>query len=147
MILSFVESQIPPFVPIAGVKIGLANIVTLFLLYTYGNKEAGAVLLVRIGLASLLFGSFTSMLYSLCGAALSFCAMALSKRLNVFSSLGVSVLGGVFHNVGQICCAMLVLGTPSIVVYLPVLIISGLVAGVLVGVLGGLMVKKLSKYL
>jgi heptaprenyl diphosphate synthase len=147
MILSFVESQIPPIVPIPAVKIGLANVVTVFLLYTFGWKEAGAVSLVRIGLSSILFGSPVSMLYSLSGAVLSFLLMLLFKRLKLFSTIGVSIVGGVFHNVGQIICAAFILGTATIVVYLPVLLISGVVGGIAVGSLGGLLVLKIKKYI
>jgi heptaprenyl diphosphate synthase len=147
MILSFVESQIPPIVPIPAVKIGLANVVTVFLLYTFGWKEAGAVSLVRIGLSSILFGSPVSMLYSLSGAVLSFLLMLLFQRLKLFSAIGVSIVGGVFHNVGQIICAAFILGTATIVVYLPVLLISGVIGGIAVGSLGGLLVLKIKKYI
>lgn len=147
MILSFVESQIPPIVPIPAVKIGLANVVTVFLLYAFTWKEAGIVSLIRIGLSSMLFGSPISMLYSLSGAVLSFLFMLLFKRLNLFSAIGVSIAGGVFHNVGQIICAAFILGTSTIVVYLPVLLISGVIGGIAVGSLGGLLILKIKKYI
>lgn len=143
MILSFVESQIPPFVAVPGVKIGLSNIVTVFLLYTYGWREAGCVSFIRVILSSLLFGSFASLMYSFCGAALSFAVMLLLIKVRFFSVIGVSVAGGVFHNAGQIVCACIVMENAAISSYLPPLIISGVVAGIAVGVLSGILVIKL----
>jgi heptaprenyl diphosphate synthase len=143
MILSFVESQIPPFVAIPGVKIGLSNIVTVFLIYSYGWREAGCVTFIRVVLSALLFGSFVSLLYSICGAALSFAVMLTLKKTNLFSVIGVSVAGGVFHNVGQIACACVVMENAAITSYLPPLIISGTIAGIAVGILSGIVSQKL----
>lgn len=143
MILSFIESQIPPFVAIPGVKIGLANIVTVFLIYSYGWREAGCVSFIRVILSTLLFGSFVSLLYSVCGALLSFAVMLVLKKTNLFSVIGVSVAGGVFHNAGQIVCACLIMENAAIASYLPFLIISGTIAGVAVGILSGILTQKL----
>lgn len=143
MILSFVESQIPPFVAVPGVKIGLSNIVTMFLLYTYGWREAGAVSMVRVVLSSFIFGSVVSLMYSLSGAVFSFIIMLVLKKVGIFSELGVSVAGGVFHNVGQIVCACIIMENAAIASYLPPLIISGTLAGIAVGILAGLLTKKL----
>ena len=143
MILSFVESQIPPFVAVPGVKIGLSNIVTVFLLYSYGWREAGSVSLIRVVLSSILFGSFVSLLYSISGAVLSFLVMLGLKKTNWFSVVGVSVAGGVFHNAGQIASACLIMENAAITSYLPPLIISGTAAGVAVGILSGILTKKL----
>ncbi len=145
MLLSFIESLIPPLMAVPGVKIGLSNIVTVFLLYTFGAKEAGAVTLVRVLLSALLFGSFVSLIYSMSGAALSFAVMFLIKKTGKFSAVGVSVGGGVCHNIGQIIAAALVMRTAAIVSYLPVLLISGVVAGVFVGIAAGLVTKRLEK--
>ena len=147
MILSFVESQIPPIVPIPAVKIGLANIVTVFLLYAFSWREAALVSFLRISLSSILFGSAVSMLYSLSGAILSFLVMLLLKKVNLFSCIGVSVVGGVFHNVGQIICASFILGTATVAVYLPVLLLSGVLGGIAVGSLGGLLIVKIKKFI
>ncbi len=144
MILSFVESQIPPLVAIPGIKIGLANIVTVFLLYTLGEIPAMSVSAVRVVLSSLLFSSLVSMAYALAGAVLSFVTMFLLKRFSPLGITGVSVAGAVMHNVGQIAVAMLVLGTAEIAYYLPVLIISGTIAGVGVGLISGLLTKRLT---
>ncbi len=145
MIFSFVESQIPPFVAVPGVKIGLSNIVTVFLLYSYGWREAGSVSLIRVVLSSILFGSFVSLLYSISGAVLSFLVMLGLKKINIFSVIGVSVAGGVFHNAGQIVCACIVMENAAITSYLPPLIISGTIAGVAVGLLSGILTKKLNR--
>ena len=142
LILSFVESQIPAFVAIPGVKVGLPNIVIVFLLYKVGTKEAGIVSALRVVMVGFLFGSMMSMLYSLAGAVLSFCGMALLKKTNWFSTMAVSVAGGVLHNVGQITVACLVTETAQLMYYLPVLMISGVIAGVVIGVAGAMMVKR-----
>ena len=143
MLLSFVESQIPPLAAVPGVKMGLSNIVTVFLLYTLGVKSAALVSFVRVCLASLLFGSAVSLLYSLSGAVLSFLVMLLLKKIGRFSTVGVSVAGGVFHNAGQIIAAALIMETALIASYLPVLIVSGTIAGVCVGVLAGMLTARL----
>lgn len=143
MVLSYLESQIPSFVAIPGVKVGLANIIVVFALYKLGVKEAVAISLLRVGLVSLLFGSGASFLYSLAGAALSLGGMLLLKRIPAFSYVAVSVLGGVLHNVGQIGMACLLLETNVIVYYLPFLILSGTIAGVAVGVLAAVLIRRI----
>ena len=105
MILSYVESLLPS-VGIPGVKMGLANIAVIFALFRFGWKEAAALSLVRVVLVSLLFGSVGAMLYSLAGAVLSLAVMALLRRIDRFSTVGISVAGGVAHNAGQILMAM-----------------------------------------
>ena len=102
MVLSFLETLIPPLVAVPGVKIGLANIVSVFLLYTYGWREAAGVSIIRVCLSALLFGSALSLIYSASGALLSLIGMILAKKLPLFSAPSVSVLGGVLHNAGQI---------------------------------------------
>ena len=142
MILSFVESQIPAFVAIPGVKIGLANIAVVFVLYKLGWKEAVLISLVRVFMVSVLFGTAVSLFYSVAGAALSLTGMVLLKRTGLFSTVAVSVTGGVLHNVGQILMACLLLETNVIVYYLPFLILSGVIAGVVIGVVAAIMVKR-----
>ena len=138
MVLSFVESQIPPLSAVPGVKLGLANIVTLFLLYKLGWREAAAVAMIRVLLASLLFGSFVSLTYSAFGAALSLLVMIPAKRFLPFSAIGVSVLGALAHNVGQILAAWIYLGNGAIAYYLIPLSVSGTLAGIAIGLLGGI---------
>ena len=143
MILSYVESLIPAFVAVPGVKVGLANIVVIFALYALGPVEALTVSLLRVILSSFLFGSVLSLLYSLSGALLSLGGMIVMKKLKIFSTLVVSVTGGVLHNVGQILVACLVLETDVLLYYLPVLILSGVVTGAVIGIIGSLVIKRL----
>jgi heptaprenyl diphosphate synthase len=142
MVLSYVESLIPPIVPIPGVKIGLANSVTLFALYSLGIREAGAISLVRVCLSALLFGNAVGLLYSASGAVLSFVMMVLLSRSRIFSCVGVSVVGGVAHNVGQVLAAMAVMQTAGLITYLAPLLISGVIAGAIIGILSGILIKK-----
>ena len=143
MILSYVESLIPAFVAVPGVKVGLANIVVIFALYTLGPIEALIVSLLRVILSSFLFGSVLSLLYSLSGALLSLGGMILMKKLKIFSTNVVSVTGGVLHNVGQILVACLVLETDVLLYYLPVLILSGVITGAVIGIIASLVIKRL----
>ena len=145
MILSFIETLIPPLAAVPGVKIGLANIVTVFLLYTFSWREAACVSIIRVFLSSLLFGSAVSLLYSLSGAILSFVGMVLIKLLPISSEPSVSVAGGVLHNAGQIICASLIMENAAIALYLPPLIISGTISGIAVGITAAILIKKLSK--
>ena len=142
MILSYVESLLPS-VGIPGVKMGLANIAVIFALFRFGWKEAAALSLVRVVLVSLLFGSVGAMLYSLAGAVLSLAVMALLRRIDRFSTVGVSVAGGVAHNAGQILMAMLILQTKQLLGYLPVLAVSGIAGGVLTGLAASLLIRRI----
>ena len=142
MILSFVESQIPAFVAIPGVKIGLANIAVVFVLYKLGWKEAVLISLVRVFMVSVLFGTAVSLFYSVAGAVLSLTGMVLLRKTGLFSTVAVSVTGGVLHNVGQILMACLLLETNVIVYYRPFLILSGVIAGVVIGVVSAIMVNR-----
>ncbi len=144
MVLSFTESLLPPLAAVPGIKIGLANIVTVFLLYTLGERYALGVSIVRVFLSALLFGSVMTLAYSLAGALLSFTAMCLLKRCMLFSSVGVSVVGGVMHNIAQIAVACLVMETGGLLYYLPVLLISGVLSGIGVGIIAGLVTSRLS---
>ena len=122
MLLSYVESFVP--MPLPGIKLGLANAVTLFLLYTYGAPYAIGVAVVRIFLSTLLFGAFpTAIIYSFAGAALSLLVMLFSRWVLPFGKVGVSVLGSVFHNLGQTVAACLIMRTAELAVY----IISGII--------------------
>ena len=144
LILSFIESRIPAFVAIPGVKIGLANVAVIFALYKFGIAEAVTVSLIRVVLVSVLFGSPVSFIYSLAGAVLSLSAMLLLKNLTPLTKIAVSVVGGVMHNIGQICAASVMLGTNVVVYYLPFLLLSGTLAGIAVGVASGLLIKKVT---
>ena len=144
MALAYVEVLLPPiFTAVPGIKLGLPNIVIIFVLYRMGVLEAAAVSLVRMLAVSLLFGNPMTFAYSLAGAILSLAAMAILKKIDIFSIIGVSVAGGVLHNVGQILLAMIVLGTAELGYYLIILAIAGTVAGVFVGLCGGFAVKRI----
>lgn len=145
MILSYVESLLPS-VGIPGVKMGLANIAVIFALFRFGWKEATALSLVRVVLVSLLFGSVGAMLYSLAGAVLSLAVMALLRRIDRFSTVGISVAGGVAHNAGQILMAMLILQTKQLLGYLPVLAVSGIAGGVLTGLVAALLIRRIPEF-
>lgn len=134
LILSYVESLIPFSFGIPGIKLGLPNLIVVLLMYRNGAKDALTVNFLRVILSGFLFGSLYSILYALAGAALSFAAMLVGKRVNCFSAVGVSVLGGVFHNIGQLIVAMLVVETYYVGYYMPFLIAAGTVTGAVLGI-------------
>lgn len=142
MILSFVESQIPAFVAIPGVKIGLTNIVVIYALYKLGWKYAAVISFVRVLLVGMLFGNGVSIAYSLAGAAVSFAVMVLLMRAKMFSTAAVSVAGGVMHNMAQIGMACIIMETNLLTYYAPFLLISGTLAGIAIGVISAIMIKR-----
>lgn len=142
MILSFVESQIPSFIAIPGVKIGLANIVVVFILYKSGWKQAALISFLRVFLVSVLFGNTVGFCYSIAGALLSLTAMVLLKRTGFFSCTAVSVAGGVLHNIGQVLTACFLLESNAVIYYLPFLILSGTIAGIIIGILSAFLIKR-----
>lgn len=142
LILSYVESLFPFFFAIPGMKLGLANLAAVLVLYCYGWREALLVNVLRILLSGILFGNLFSILFSLGGALVSFAAMLLAKKLN-FSLYGVSMAGGVFHNVGQLLIAAFLVETVEVGYYAPVLLVMGLVTGWLIGVIGKKMLRHL----
>ena len=144
-VLSYVEFLLPLNIGIPGAKVGLANLVVMVALYTLGKKDAALLSFVRVVLVGLTFGNLAMLLYSLTGAILSFLAMLIAKRTKLFSITGVSVLGGVFHNVGQIIVAMLVLETGSLLYYLPFLIVIGTISGVVIGLLSGMITARVGR--
>lgn len=143
LVAGYVERLIPINLGIPGVKLGLANVVTMILLYTVGLRAAVGITAARIVLSGVLFGNGFAMIYSAAGAACSMLMMILLKKTGWFSTVGVSVAGGVFHNVGQIFVAIAVLETESLLYYLPILILSGLAAGIVIGILSGILTKRL----
>ena len=143
MILSYFESLIPPLVAVPGVKVGLANIVVVFALYKLGWKYAAVISLTRVFLVGLLFGNGISILYSFTGAIVSFAAMLLLKKAKVFSTMAVSVAGGVLHNLGQIAMACVIMGTDVLRYYAPFLVLSGTLAGIAIGVLAAIMIRRI----
>ena len=143
MILSYIESLVPAFVAVPGVKVGLSNIATVFTLYLLGIPSAVTVSLVRVFLSALLFGNFASLLYSLGGAVLALTSMILVKKVKIFSSIGVSTVGAIMHNAGQVAVACVIMENAAISLYIVPLVISGTVAGAVIGIVSGLLYKKL----
>ncbi len=146
LIFSYVESLIPINFGIPGVKLGLANLITILVLYKMGTKEACLVSIVRVILAGFIFGNLFSILYSLAGGLLSLAMMSFARRTDRFSIYGVSMVGGVFHNVGQLVMAMFVVESVTIAGYLPVLLVAGLVTGFVIGVVSNEMLKRLKNF-
>ena len=141
-ILSYIETLIPfPVMP--GIKIGLANLVVITALYGMGYKESFVLSLIRIILVGFTFGNLSTMVYSLAGGLLSWFMMVLAKKSKCFSMVGVSVLGGVSHNIGQIIIAILTVSNVYIITYLPILLITGVVSGACIGLLAALIVKRI----
>lgn len=147
MIFSYVEVLVPINLGIPGMKLGLANLVVVVTLYTMGVPMAFAVSMIRIMLVSMTFGSFSAMLYSMAGGILSFCGMALLKKVPNFSVIGVSLLGGVLHNTGQLLVAMAVVENINLIAYLPPLMIAGMVTGILIGIVSAQVIPRIKKVL
>lgn len=143
IILGYVESLISLGFFIPGVKLGLANLAIVTVMYIYGNKAALTVNFIRILISGLLFGNVFSILFSLAGAIISFVVMAIIKKTDRFSVMGVSIAGGVSHNIGQIIIAAFVVETYSVVYYVPVLMVSGIITGMIIGLVSGILIKYL----
>lgn len=144
-IFSYVESLLP-VMGVPGMKLGLANLVVLVTLYLLRGRDALAISVLRIVLVGFTFGSMSSMLYSLTGGLVSFALMALCRRTDKFSIIGVSVIGGVAHNLAQLAVAAAVTRTLSIAWYFPILLVSGVVTGALIGVIARLSLPKLHTF-
>lgn len=145
LMLSYIESLLPFDLGIPGVKLGLANLSVVLALYLFGAKEALSLNLLRVLLGGFLFGNLYVIFYSMAGALLSFGAMLLFKKTGRFSMTGISMAGGVFHNIGQALVAMLIVDTLGILYYVPALLIAGAVAGSLIGLLVSLLYPYLMK--
>lgn len=143
LILSYIEAILPPiYQAVPGVKVGLPNIIIIFILYKFGVKEAVTVSFMRLVIVALLFGNGMTLIYSFAGAVLSLVIMVILKKINVFSTVGVSIAGGVFHNLGQILVAIVLLNSVQIGYYMIVLSITGTLAGVFVGLAGNYIIKR-----
>ena len=134
LIVSYIEFLIPIPLGIPGVKPGFANIVIVWALYSLGPVDALVINGMRIFLSGFMFGNFSMILYSIAGAVVSFCCMCLAKKSGLFGMAGVSIVGGVMHNVGQLLVAMAVLETVDLIYYGPVLLCAGVVTGLLIGI-------------
>jgi heptaprenyl diphosphate synthase len=146
ILFSYVELVLPPILPsVPGIKMGLPNIIIIFLLYKFSLKEAAAVSFIRVFLICIIFGNFLTLAYSLAGAILSLLVMVILKRVKKFSPIGVSVAGGVCHNLGQVLVAMAIMQTREIGYYMFVLSFSGVISGTLVGIAAVYLMKFFDK--
>ena len=143
LIFSYVETLIPFQIGIPGVKLGLANLIIVVALYKLSLKETYLLSIVRVLLSGFLFRNYFSIIYSLAGGLLSLTVMAALKRCGGFSVMGVSLAGGVFHNIGQLLIAMAVVETYSVMYYLPVLLVAGMITGFVIGLVSNEMLKRL----
>lgn len=146
LIFGYVESLVPISVGIPGAKLGLANLITVFALYHMGKREALLLSMVRIVLSGLMFGNLFAILYSLAGGLVSFGCMVCLKHFRGFSMVGVSIGGGVAHNIGQLLMAVLVLRSIQIIHYLPVLMLAGLISGWLIGIVAKEVLGRILKW-
>lgn len=141
VILGFVESLLPPPVPVPGIKLGLGNLAVILALYCINARSAFLLALLKAGLCALLFAGFSGFLYSAAGAVVSFAAMYALKKTNLFSVIGVSSAGGMFHNIGQLAAAYFIVGK-AVVYYIPVLTASGAVTGIITGSAAAVIIRK-----
>ena len=146
LVLSYLESLVPLSFAVPGIKLGLPNLVIVFALYRLRPRTAAAISLLRVALVAMLFGSALSLAYSAAGAVCSFLVMLLLKRSGRFGCTGVSVAGAVAHNLAQIAAAALLLETSSLAWYFPVLCLSGTAAGVCIGLLAALLVRRIPEW-
>lgn len=143
MILSYVESLVPFSFGVPGIKLGLTNVVTVIMMYTYGIPGALGVAVLRAVLSGFMFGNAFSIIYSVAGCVLSFIFMYILKKTNHFAIISVSAAGGVMHNVGQLIVAANVVKTYSVIYYAPVLIIAGVFTGIIIGIVSDEIVKRI----
>lgn len=143
LVLSYFESFIPVYNAVPGIKLGLANIVTIIALYKLGIRAAIIISIGRILLSGILFGNPMVIIYSLAGAALSILTMCAMRTIKFFSVSGVSICGAISHNLGQLVVAAIVLENTNILYYMCVLAISGSIAGLLIGILAAYIMKSI----
>lgn len=136
IVLNIIESAIP-VIPVPGAKLGFANVITLIVLYVYSFKDSSIITISRVFLVSLLTGKLLGPVFymSISGALLAMLAMGFFKKLNFFGILGVSVLGSVFHCIGQVIGGYFVIGSTAIVLYLPIMLFLSIPAGVVTGLI------------
>lgn len=143
LIFSYIETLIPIQFGVPGIKLGLANLIIVIVLYRTGWREALLLSVVRVVLAGFIFGNLFSIVYSLAGGIFSLAVMALLKKTERFSVIGISIAGGVCHNIGQLIVAMVVVETYQVGYYLPVLLIAGVITGAVIGAVAGEVLKRI----
>ena len=145
IIFSYIEFLIPINLGVPGIKLGLANLVIVIALYTINTMDVWLISILRILILGFMFGSGMSIIYSIAGAVLSLIVMCIIKRIKGFSIVGVSIAGGVCHNIGQIVVAMLVVETTGILYYMPALLVAGVITGAIIGIISKRVVRVVSK--
>ena len=145
IIFSYIEFFIPINLGVPGIKLGLANLVIVIALYTMNAMDVWLISILRILILGFMFGSGMSIIYSIAGAVLSLIVMCIIKRIKGFSIVGVSIAGGVCHNIGQIVVAMLVVETTGILYYMPALLVAGVITGAIIGIISKRVVRVVSK--
>ncbi len=144
ILAGYVEAMVPVPLPVPGIKLGLSNVVVLLALYTMGSKQAFGISIVRVAVSALLFKGMTGLWYSAAGAVLSFVVMSFAQKTEKFSIAGVSILGGIFHNMGQLLAAWFILGRAVVIYLAPVLTICGAITGFAIGVISEMCVKHIN---
>ncbi|MCX4317172.1 MAG: Gx transporter family protein [Lachnospiraceae bacterium] len=145
-IFSYIETLIPfEMIGIPGIKLGLANLVVVVAMYTMRTGDAFVISLVRIVLVGFTFGNLYSAVYGLCGGLLSFAVMVLIKKADWFGIVGVSLTGGIFHNIGQLIVAVLVVENVKVAYYFPPLLIAGAITGTVIGIVAGMIARRLKQ--
>ena len=144
LIFSYIETLVPISFGIPGVKLGLANLIIVIALYKIPLREVYVLSIVRVLLSGVLFGNYFSIAYSLAGGLLSLTVMALLKKAGGFRVIGISIAGGVCHNIGQLVVAMIVVETFAMSYYMPVLLVAGLITGFLIGVVADQVLRRIS---
>jgi heptaprenyl diphosphate synthase len=147
LILSYIESLIPFFYGVPGMKLGLTNLLVVLLLYLYDGKSALFINVLRIILVGFLFGNAFSILYSLAGCLLSFACMCFAKRFSPLSMVSVSIIGGITHNLGQVIVACFVVSNYHLLLYFPILFLGGLLTGLLIGCISGFIYPALHQFI
>lgn len=146
LIIFVVEAQIPSLVPVPGVKLGLANIITVYAMFCCGARDTFLILLCRIVLGSIFCGQMMSFMYSLCGGIFCYLIMLVMRQLVTERQIWVcSVVGAIFHNLGQITVAVIITHTLAIISYLPVLLVSGIISGTFTGICSQLVVNRMKR--
>ncbi|WP_461812052.1 Gx transporter family protein [Faecalimonas sp.] len=145
LIFSYVESLIPFHIGIPGVKLGLANLIIVISMYKMEKKQVYLLAITRVILAGFIFGNLFSIIYSLAGSLLSLLVMYMFKKNGKFSILGISMAGGVFHNIGQLLVAIIVLQSLNLIYYASVLMISGVITGMIIGIVSSEVIKRIQK--
>ena len=142
IVLSYLEYLVPLNLSVPGMKLGLANMVTMFVLYRYNEKDSFIVLFLRVLISGFLFSGLSTILFGIAGGFLCILIMWITKKTGFFSVTGVSISGAVFHNIGQLIVAFIIMGNNSIMYYLPYLLISGLISGLMIGYASSFLIKR-----